>query len=74
MISMCRDYSVAKFLDDKTLAMQGIKPDGSHGEVKYSFDGIFNHLTTQTNIFNLSVKSIVEGVMEGFNGTVFAYG
>ena len=42
--------------------------------IKYTYDGIFNHLTSQSEIFEKSVKGIVSGVMEGFNGTVFAYG
>ena len=54
--------------------MQGIKPDGTRGAVRYDFDGVFNHKTTQIEIFEKSVKGIVQGVMEGFNGTVFAYG
>jgi hypothetical protein len=44
---MCRDYSVVKFLDDKTLEIAGINPvDGSSGQIKYNFDGIFNHKTS----------------------------
>ena len=54
--------------------MNGIRPDGSRGSIKYNFDGVFGHETTQRAIFDQSVKSIVEGVMQGFNGTVFAYG
>lgn len=65
---------MVQFLDDKTIEMQGINAEGVRGPVKYNFDGVFNHTTTQENIFEKSVKSIVEGVMEGFNGTVFAYG
>ena len=69
-----RDYSVVRFLDDKTLEIAGINSDGSSGMIKYTYDGIFNHLTSQSEIFEKSVKGIVSGVMEGFNGTVFAYG
>ena len=71
---LLRDYSVVKLLDEKTLEIAGVKPDGSQGQIKYNYDGIFNHKTSQEEIFDKSVKGIVEGVMEGFNGTVFAYG
>ena len=54
--------------------MNGVQPDGSLGKVKYAFDGIFNHLDSQKHIFETAVAPIVEGVMEGFNGTVLAYG
>lgn len=63
------------FLDDKkTLEIPGIKPDGSFGQIKYTFDGIFTNETSQGEIFDKSVSTLVEGVMDGFNGTVFAYG
>lgn len=42
--------------------------------MKYVFDGIFNYKTSQKHIFETSVAQIVDSVMEGFNGTVFAYG
>ncbi len=41
-----KDYSVVKFLDDKTLEIAGINPDGSSGMIKYTYDGIFNHKTS----------------------------
>jgi|LauGreDrversion4_2_1035121.scaffolds.fasta_scaffold1515400_1 hypothetical protein len=47
MLSVCRDYSVVKFLDDKTLEIAGINPaTGSSEQIKYNFDGIFNHKTS----------------------------
>lgn len=52
-----------RFLDDKTLEIAGINQDGSSGQIKYTYDGIFNHLTSQADIFDKSVKGIVEGVM-----------
>jgi len=35
---------------------------------------VFNSETGQREIFEKSVKGIVASVMEGFNGTVLAYG
>lgn len=58
-----RDYSVCKLLDHQTLEVTGIRPDGSRGNLKYTFDGVFGHETSQRDIFDQSVKSIVEGVM-----------
>jgi kinesin family protein 5 len=63
-----------KLLDDKTLEIDGTKADGSQGQIKYNFDGIFDHKSSQADIFERSAKGIVEGVMQGFNGTVLAYG
>ena len=38
--------SVANFVDKKTLEVNGIKPDGSMGKVKYNFDRCFPSDTT----------------------------
>lgn len=42
--------------------------------MKYNYDRVFDIHTQQRDIFEKAMKSIVEGVMTGFNGTVFAYG
>ena len=44
------------------------------GGNRYNYDCVFDPSSTQTFIFERAVKPIVESVMEGFNGTVFAYG
>ena len=41
---------------------------------KYHYDHVFDPTCTQKFIFEKAVKPIVDSVMEGFNGTVFAYG
>ncbi|OMJ83119.1 hypothetical protein SteCoe_16040 [Stentor coeruleus] len=46
-----------------------------YGEpLKFGFDHIFDHNSKQVDVYNVSSKPIVEAVMQGFNGTVFAYG
>jgi hypothetical protein len=42
--------------------------------VKYKFDGVFDGDTTQKQIFDKVAANIISSVMEGFNGTVLAYG
>ena len=44
------------------------------GNAKFNFDQVFNSNAPQALIYEQAVKPIVLGVMEGFNGTVFAYG
>lgn len=39
----------------------------------FSFDRVFNATSTQADVFS-SVKHVVSGVMEGYNGTLLAYG
>lgn len=51
-------------------------PDASGGEPPkvYSFDHVFAPDSKQVDIYNLISRPIVDAVLEGFNGTVFAYG
>ena len=40
----------------------------------FTFDRVFSPSSTQEEIYEFSGRPIVESVMQGFNGTVFAYG
>ena len=40
----------------------------------YSFDEIFPPSTTQDEIYNKTSKSIIDSVLQGYNGTIMAYG
>ncbi|CAO3648462.1 unnamed protein product [Mucor hiemalis] len=40
----------------------------------FSFDKVFGSNTRQQEVFEYSIKSIVDDVVAGYNGTVFAYG
>ncbi|OMJ92148.1 hypothetical protein SteCoe_5137 [Stentor coeruleus] len=42
--------------------------------LKFTFDKVFTPESSQEAVYNFAAKPIVEGVMQGFNGTVFAYG
>ena len=50
------------------------RQDGEKGLVKFKFDGVFDMHSTQRQVFDESVKPIVASVMEGFNGSILAYG
>ena len=44
-------------------------------EIKnFTFDYTYGWKATQEQIFNETAKSILESVMQGYNGTIFAYG
>ena len=47
--------------------------DSSNGGA-FTFDRIFPTNTPQADIFNYSIRSTVDDVLAGYNGTVFAYG
>eukprot|EP00803_Ostreobium_quekettii_P010001 evm.model.scf_2563.2 EVM.evm.TU.scf_2563.2 scf_2563:10409-13107(-) len=40
----------------------------------FTFDAVFNWNSGQASIYEACAKPIVESVLEGYNGTVFAYG
>ncbi|CAI2382742.1 unnamed protein product [Moneuplotes crassus] len=47
---------------------------GSAGSNKFTFDRVFDTQVTQREVYEKAAKPIIEGVLKGFNGTVFAYG
>lgn len=38
------------------------------------FDHVFNMDSTQKQVYDVAAKPIIDSVLEGFNGTIFAYG
>lgn len=47
---------------------------GDETNYDFTFDRIFGPESTQKEIFAVSTQSVVESVMNGYNGTIFAYG
>ncbi|XP_074471706.1 kinesin-like protein KIF18A isoform X1 [Sebastes fasciatus] len=43
-------------------------------DLKFVFDHVFSENSTQDDIFESTTKGVLDGVMNGFNCTVFAYG
>ena len=41
---------------------------------KFNFDHIFDMNSTQKEVYDSAAKPIIDSVLEGFNGTIFAYG
>jgi hypothetical protein len=44
------------------------------GSSEFTFDRVFGHDSTQTEVFDYVAKPIIEGALEGWNGTLFCYG
>lgn len=40
----------------------------------YAFDYVFGEKSTQKEVFESSMEGLVEGILKGYNATVFAYG
>jgi hypothetical protein len=48
-----------------------------NGDVKvndFNFDSIFDMSSTQKSIYDVAARPIIDSVLDGFNGTIFAYG
>ncbi|GIQ85414.1 kinesin-like protein [Kipferlia bialata] len=41
---------------------------------KFTFDHIFGPTSTQQAVYHVAARPVVEDVMQGYNGTIFAYG
>ncbi|KAM7176446.1 kinesin-1 heavy chain isoform 4-T4 [Macrochelys suwanniensis] len=52
-------------------AVSGINADQSK---PYVFDHVFQSSTSQEQVYNDCAKKIVKDVLDGYNGTIFAYG
>uniref|UniRef100_A0A671PT38 Kinesin-like protein n=1 Tax=Sinocyclocheilus anshuiensis TaxID=1608454 RepID=A0A671PT38_9TELE len=59
------DKYIPKFQADDNVVVGG-KP--------YVFDRVFQSNTTQEQVYNACAQKIVKDVLEGYNGTIFAYG
>ena len=61
----------ADFIDDYQVA---IKTTNDLNTYRFSFDRIFPPKASQKDVFDIAAKPIIDSVLEGFNGTIFAYG
>nr|XP_033787389.1 kinesin-1 heavy chain [Geotrypetes seraphini] len=59
------DKLISKFQAEDTVIIAS-KP--------YAYDHVFQPNTTQEQVYNACAKKIVKDVLEGYNGTIFAYG
>jgi len=61
--------------DDKTVAVKTNQyMDGGPGLLSFTLDRVFNVDSTQEEVYEFSARPVIESVLEGFNGTVLAYG
>lgn len=67
------DQLCVNFPDDQKTVI--ITPQTeSGGPLRFNFDSVFTPAASQAQVYHTAAKPIVEAVMQGFNGTVFAYG
>ena len=79
------EFNIIKILDEKLVIIQDpqdLGDDGKKGELRknrtrekrYAFDFAFDETASTERVFNSTTKFLCEGVLEGYNSTVFAYG
>lgn len=64
-------------MDQKIAQVQLLKPSGSKEQAPpklFTFDGVYFTKDTTQQIYEEMCFPLVGGVLEGYNGTVFAYG
>jgi kinesin family protein 3/17 len=63
-------------MDRKTgqVILNNPKGDNSEPPKQFTFDSVMDESITQKEVYELSARPIVANVIEGYNGTVFAYG
>ncbi|XP_014321037.2 kinesin-like protein KIF3A isoform X2 [Myotis lucifugus] len=71
--SMC--YRQAVSVDEMRGTITVHKTDSSNEPPKtFTFDTVFGPESKQLDVYNLTARPIIDSVLEGYNGTIFAYG
>ncbi|XP_072134984.1 kinesin-like protein KIF3C isoform X1 [Mobula birostris] len=50
------------------------KATSSEMPKSFTFDAVYDHSSKQSELYDETVRPLVDSVLQGFNGTVFAYG
>lgn len=51
-----------------------IVDNGKHRQQRFQFDGVFSPLSANNEIFDVIAKPLIHSALNGFNGTLMAYG
>ncbi|KAF7818930.1 kinesin-like protein KIN-7K, chloroplastic isoform X1 [Senna tora] len=60
---------IAWYADGETVVRNEYNPS-----IAYAYDRVFGPTTTTRHVYDVAAQHIVNGAMEGINGTIFAYG
>lgn len=53
---------------------EGKEEDGGGSTKVFTFDAVFGPGATQRQVYDACAAGVVESVLDGYNGTIFAYG
>lgn len=70
------DHREIVHVNETTGAIDVRLSTNSHDDTSktFTFDYVFGLNSKQVDIYNLVARPIVDAVLEGYNGTIFAYG
>ncbi|KAF2197432.1 kinesin-domain-containing protein [Delitschia confertaspora ATCC 74209] len=60
---------IVEFKSEDTCVVQSREASGA-----FTFDRVFDMSCRQSDVFDFSIRSTVDDILNGYNGTVFAYG
>ena len=66
-----------KVINNNSLSISGETSSKKNNQIKeqqFFFDYVFDKNASQQEIYTKTTKPLLEGIVEGFNATVFAYG
>lgn len=73
------DYSTVRVLEGKVVVVldpwydQDLNPNRAK-EKRYAFDVVFDESINQMEVYTQTARGLVDGVLDGYNSSVFAYG
>lgn len=69
-----RTYIVNADTKRASISIQNPESDAREPKKEFTFDATFPPESTQMEVYTAAATDIVEAVLSGFNGTIFAYG
>ena len=67
-------WETPEYNENEIVKIKTNKNNNDNSGPSFKFDKVFNSDTPQFEIYNYVGKEIVKDVMDGYNGTIFAYG
>lgn len=74
MTFIYNDSAVETFPETGTIIIRNPKVSDQEPPKTFTFDSVFGPNVEQKHIYNTCASSVVESVLQGYNGTIFAYG
>lgn len=62
------------FSDRALISLKNPKAGDTEPPKDFYFDAVFGPNAEQKNIYDICASGVVESVLNGYNGTIFAYG